>query len=357
VSEPIVASGLKLEPGRPLAPLTTLGLGGPAAQLVQADTRETVREALSLAERESWPVAILGGGSNLVIADAGFPGLVLRMATQGIELTREGERATLTAQAGESWDDLVALAVREELAGIECLSGIPGSVGATPIQNVGAYGQEVSDVIDAVEVLDRADDSLAWLSASECAFGYRDSHFKRDPSRYVVLAVRFSLRAGAAPTLRHGELTRTLAARSSTPTLRDVEQAVRSLRANKGMLIEPGWPRSVGSFFVNPLVDASEAERVQQHARTLGRDAADMPRYPATDGRVKLSAAWLIEQAGIRKGLQRGPVGVSTLHALALVHYGGGSTRDLLALATEIQQQVDSRFGIRLQIEPVRWGI
>ena len=349
--------GLTIEHARPLAPLTTLGLGGPAAHFIEADTRETLLAALALARREGWPVGILAGGSNLVVADAGFAGLVVRIATRGVVLEREGARATLTVEAGESWDDLVAFSVAEELSGIECMTGIPGSVGATPVQNVGAYGQEVSQVIDAVEVLDRIDDTVSWLSASECAFGYRDSCFKRDPSRYVVLAVRFSLRVAGAPTLRHAELSGLLSQRLVPPSLRDVQQAVRSLRAKKGMLIEPGWPRSVGSFFVNPLVSASSADQVEHAARALAfaTPSGEMPRFLASDGRVKLSAAWLIERAGIAKGLQRGPVGVSTLHALALVHYGGGTTSNLMALAAEIQQQVDRVFGIALQIEPVRW--
>lgn len=342
----------------PLAPLTTLGLGGAAAHFVEVSDRDTLREALRWARERELAVGLLGGGSNLVIGDAGFAGLVVRVATRGLELVRQGERATLIAQAGESWDDIVDLAVREELVGIECLTGIPGSVGATPIQNVGAYGQEVSEVIEAVEVLDTEDESIAWLPASACGFGYRTSRFKREPGRFVVLAVRLSLRSGGAPVLRYGELARALSARSAAPSLRDVQQAVRALRASKGMLIEPGWQRSAGSFFVNPVVSDAEAERVCDLARASGliARAEEMPRFAAGSGSAKLAAGWLIEKSGISKGMQRGAVGVSTVHALALVHYHGGRTRDLMALASEIQQQVERTFGIALQIEPVCWN-
>jgi UDP-N-acetylmuramate dehydrogenase len=341
----------------PLAALTTLGLGGPAAHFVEATRREDLYEALAWARTRELPVGILGGGSNLVVGDAGFAGMVVRIATSGVELTRGDGHATLTAQAGESWDDLVSLAIQEDLVGIECLSGIPGSVGATPIQNVGAYGQEVSDVVQAVEVFDRELGSSSWLLANECEFGYRDSRFKRDPGRFVVLSVRFKLQQGQPQVPRYSELARTLAVRSHAPTLRDIQQAVRSLRANKGMLIEPGWQRSAGSFFTNPVVSVSEADRVEREARArdLLQDGEAMPRFAAPNDRVKLAAAWLIERSGIKKGLQRGPVGVSTQHALALVHYGGGSTRDLMALATEIQQHVVATFAVALNIEPVRW--
>jgi len=341
----------------PLAALTTLNLGGSAAYYVEVAQRDELHEALAWARARELAVGILGGGSNLIVGDAGFAGLVVRMATRGVELTRDEQSATLTVQAGESWDDLVSLAVDEGLSGIECLSGIPGSVGATPIQNVGAYGQEVSDVVLAVEVLERSTGLTSWLPASECEFGYRASRFKRDPTRFVVLAVRFVLPQGAPQVPRYSELARTLAVRSAAPTLRDIQQAVRSLRANKGMLIEPGWQRSAGSFFTNPIVSADDAARVEREARAQDLLVAGetMPRFAASNDRVKLAAAWLIERSGIKKGLQRGPVGISTQHALALVHYGGGTTRDLLSLATEIQQQVHATFAISLEIEPVRW--
>jgi UDP-N-acetylmuramate dehydrogenase len=351
---------LSPERSRPLAPLTTLGLGGPASHFVEVCERDTLLEALQFARARQLEVGILAGGSNLVIGDAGFAGLVLRMATQGLTLSQHDERVLLTAQAGECWDELVQRSVDEGLAGIECLTGIPGSAGATPIQNVGAYGQEVSDVIDAVEVVDRASGQISWLSASACRFGYRDSLFKREPGRFVVLAVRYVLRRGEPAVPRYGELSRALGTspHGARPSLRDVQAAVRALRSAKGMLIEPGWPRSAGSFFMNPLVTQHDADRIANVAVATKRiaRARDMPRFVAADGRYKLAAGWLIEQSGIAKGLTRGPVGISPRHALALVHHGGGTTRALMTLADEIRRQVDDTFGVTLQIEPVRWG-
>jgi UDP-N-acetylmuramate dehydrogenase len=343
--------------GRTLAPLTTLGLGGPAAFFVEARERDDVSAAIALAAARAVPLAVLGGGSNLLIADHGFPGLVVQIATQGVAIARAGEDAIVTAQAGESWDALVARAVDEDLAGIECLTGIPGAVGATPIQNVGAYGQEVAQVIEAVEVLDRRSGVIAWISADACGFGYRDSRFKQEPDRFVVLAVRFKLRIGGAASVQYAELARVLDVRTATPDLRTVAQAVRALRAGKGMLIEPGWTPSAGSFFTNPIVsvDALADVIARGCARGAIAGASELPQYPLADGRVKLAAGFLIERSGIVKGMRRGPVGVSEKHALALVHHGGGSTAALLALAAEIQAQVADQFGVRLAIEPVRW--
>lgn len=350
---------LALEHGRPLAPLTTLGLGGPARHFVEVRERATLFEALRWAEQAGERVAILGGGSNLVVSDAGFPGLVLRMATRGIELVRASDTATLTVEAGESWDELVALTLQEDLAGFECLTGIPGSVGATPIQNVGAYGQEVSDTLEAVEVLERATHKTYWLPSADCAFGYRMSRFKAEPERFVVLAVRFRLRPGGAPTLRYPELQRALSAKA-TPSLREVADTVRALRRSKSMVLDPGDEnaRSAGSFFMNPIVSTAEAERVRQLAvkRGVVASASEVPTFSAGEGLVKLAAGWLIERAGISKGLRRGAVGVSTKHALALVHHGGGSTAELLALADEVRARVYDAFGVSLEIEPVRWG-
>lgn len=349
-------TGPSLAHGQPLAPLTTLGLGGPAREFVAASTRAELLAAVRDADARKLRVGVLGGGSNVVVADQGFDGRVVQVATRGISREHESGFELLTVQAGESWDELVALSVREGLAGMECLTGIPGTTGATPIQNVGAYGQEVSEVIAAVELLDRTTDRVSWLSAAECGFGYRQSRFKREPERWLVLAVRFRLRPGGAPTVRYAELSRALAAGAHAPSLRAVAETVRALRASKGMLIGPEYPRSVGSFFLNPVVEASEAERVVdvalQHGLVTTRE--EVPRYAADQG-VKLAAAWLVERAGIAKGLRRGAVGVSPHHALALVHHGGGTTRELLALAGEIQARVKSVFGVQLSLEPVRW--
>jgi UDP-N-acetylmuramate dehydrogenase len=332
-----------MEQGRSLAALTTLRLGGPAQYLVAARDRSELLEALAWARAKGTSLRVMGGGSNLIIADEGVSGLVLRIETRGIALAIEGAHALLTVQAGERWDDVVSLAIDEGLAGIECLTGIPGSTGATPIQNVGAYGQEVSEVIDAVEVLERATGVIRWLTPEQCEFGYRASRFKRT-SELIVLAVRLKLRRDGVPTIRYPELKRAL---SGAADLREVQRCVRALRASKGMLIDQSFVPSAGSFFMNPVLSPAEAESVVARA-------PEMPQFAAKEG-VKLSAAWLIERAGIGKGTRRGNVGVSDKHSLALVNYGG-TTSELLTLADEIRARVQATFGVRLQIEPVRWA-
>jgi UDP-N-acetylmuramate dehydrogenase len=350
---------LTIRDGVPLAPLTTLELGGPARHLVEAGDDDTVIAALRWADARGLPALILGGGSNVVIADAGFDGLVIHITTRGRHFNGDG---TVTAAAGEPWDELVADTVARDLAGLECLSGIPGRVGATPIQNVGAYGQEVSECIRRVRVLERRSGQLLDLPPGDCAFAYRDSAFKRDPERFVVLGVTFALRAGGAPTLRYRELADALAGHvGSPPTLADARAAVLALRRRKSMVIVAGDPnrRSAGSFFMNPIVRADEAEAVAARAVALGAAAApgDMPRWPAPGGAVKLSAGWLIERAGIGKGLRRGAVGISTAHALALVHHGGGSAAALLEFAHDVRDAVQARFAITLTPEPTLIGM
>jgi UDP-N-acetylmuramate dehydrogenase len=359
VRERILRSvAIVIRDGVPLAPFTTLELGGPARHFVEAADEGAIIEALRWAEDRKLPVAIVGGGSNLVVSDAGFDGLVVRIATRGLRFETSGGDATVTAAAGEPWDALVAEAVGRGLGGVECLSGIPGLVGATPIQNVGAYGQEVAETIRSVRILERGVWQTRELSPDECGFGYRDSSFKREPARFVVLAVTFGL-SRRVPLLRYRELAETLAKASdggAHPTVADVRAAVLALRAGKSMLVNAGDPnrRSVGSFFMNPILPAEEAEAVAARA---GDDGLRMPHWPASDGRVKLSAGWLIERAGIGKGLRRGPIGVSSAHALALVHHGGGTTAALLALAREIGQAVRSRFGVTLVPEPTFVGV
>ncbi len=316
-----------------LRALTTLGLGGPAERFVRANDRSELLEALAE------PARVLGGGSNLVVADEGVSGLVVQVATRGIALALDGKHGLLTVQAGEPWDDVVSLAIDEGLAGIECLTGIPGSTGATPIQNVGAYGQEVAEVIDEVEVLERASGAVRWLPARACGFGYRNSRFKGQ-SDFVVLAVRLRLRRDGVPTLRYPEVQRAVGEKAS---LREVAQAVRSLRASKGMLIDESFVPSAGSFFTNPIVSHEQAAQV-----------VGAPQFPSERG-VKLSAAWLIEHAGFAKGTRRGNVGISPKHSLALVNLGGGTTKELLAFADEIQRGVFAEFNVRLEPEPVRW--
>jgi UDP-N-acetylmuramate dehydrogenase len=288
------------------------------------------------------------------------PGLVLALATRGVQVQREGETVLVSVEAGEPWDALVARTVDESWAGIECLSGIPGLTGATPIQNVGAYGQDVSETIASVRVLDRRDGEVHTLAPESCGFAYRDSAFKHDPTRWIVLDVELALRTRAPARARYPELQRALAGHAA-PTVIDVRAAVLGLRRAKSMVIDPADEnrRSVGSFFTNPLVDDARADQVVAIAleRGLARDATDVPRFTASAGTSKLAAAWLIERAGFVKGERRGPVGISSRHALALVHHGGGTTRELLAFAREIADRVQERFGVALRPEPTLLGI
>jgi UDP-N-acetylmuramate dehydrogenase len=343
----------------PLAPLTTLHLGGPARFFAQAPDEDALTEALAFADRRGLPLFVLGGGSNLVVADDGFPGLVVQMTGRGVAFRPEGDRVLCEAAAGEPWDGVVSQAVARGLAGLECLSGIPGSTGATPIQNVGAYGQEVADTVASVRALDRQTGALVDLLPADCGFSYRDSAFKRSPQRHVVLGVSFALRPGGPPTVRYAELARALAS-APAADLVAVRTTVLALRRSKSMVIDPTDPnrRSVGSFFTNPIVPAVKADQLAERAVGQGLIAApaELPRFPAPAGQVKLPAAWLIERAGFHKGLARGSVGLSSAHALALVHHGGGRSADLLALAREIRAGVQQRFDVWLAPEPVVLG-
>lgn len=327
---------------------------------MEATDSATVVEVLRWAERQALPVRVLGGGSNLVVADRGVEGVVVRLALRGIDVRRNGEHVLVEAAAGEPWDPFVECAVAEGWAGVECLSGIPGTVGATPIQNVGAYGQEVAEVVESVSVLDRGSRTVRRVPSAACGFGYRTSVFRREADRVVVLAVTFRLRAGGSPAIRYGELEARLGGRAPRPGLGDVRSAVLDLRRAKSMVLEDDDPnrRSVGSFFVNPVLEAEAADRVVRRAVETGAAASEgaVPTFLTTDGRVKIPAAWLIEAAGFRKGTRRGAVGLSTAHALALVHHGGGSTRELLALAGDIRRAVHERFDVTLEPEPVVWG-
>lgn len=351
---------MRFEHDVPLAPCTTFELGGRARYLVRAQDEATVIEALRFAQQKHLPVMILGGGSNIVVSDQGFEGVVIAMAQRGVTLSLRGASAQLTAMAGEPWDELVAMSVARDLSGLECLSGIPGLVGATPIQNVGAYGQEVADTISAVRVLDRQTLRVLELEPASCGFRYRDSGFKREPERFVVLAVCFALRVGGEPTLGYTELERALRTRSNAPTLGEVRAAVLELRRSKSMTIEAGDEnrRSAGSFFTNPVVSVEDSERLVRRLLHDGLIANpdELPRFAAEEGRVKLAAGWLIERAGLSKGLRRGAVGLSSRHALALVHHGGGSSKELVAFAREIRDQVRTRLGVELTPEPVFWG-
>ncbi|MBV9799011.1 MAG: UDP-N-acetylmuramate dehydrogenase [Solirubrobacterales bacterium] len=344
-----------------LSGMTTLRVGGPARRMLDASVEEEVVEAVSGADAAGESLLVMAGGSNLVIADAGFPGTVARIATSGIAARSEDDRVRFDVAAGETWDELVARCVADELAGIECLSGIPGSVGATPIQNVGAYGQEVSETIASVRTYDRRAGAVAERSPAQCAFGYRSSAFKGS-DRHVVLAVSLVLeRSAAARPIRYAELARTLGVElGSRPPATDVREAVLALRRRKGMVIDPDDPDSVsaGSFFVNPILStAGFAALTRRAAERLGEGSPPPPGWPEADGHVKTSAAWLIERAGFHRGYGGGRAGISQKHTLAIVNRGGATTSELIAVARELRRGVAEAFGVTLQVEPTLVGV
>ena len=344
-----------------LADLTTLRLGGPAGRLVEARTEVDVVAAVRAADAAGEPLLVLAGGSNVVIADEGFPGVVVLMATRGTQRRDADGRALLDVQAGEPWDPFVARCVADGLAGVECLSGIPGSVGATPIQNVGAYGQEVADTIAAVRVLDRRTGVVVELDAADCGFSYRSSVFKRTPGRWVVLAVRFALPVSERSLpLRYGELARSLGVEAGgTAPLGDVREAVLALRRGKGMVLDPDDPDSVsaGSFFTNPILAPEDFARLEERVRERLGPEAHVPRWPEPDGAIKTSAAWLIEHAGFTKGHgDPATIAISAKHTLALTNRGAGTTALLVALAREVAAGVREAFGVELHPEPVFVG-
>ncbi len=345
----------------PLAPFTTLGIGGPARFFAEAATEDEVKAALAFAEAKSLPVFLLGDGSNLLVADEGFPGLVLRVAVKGIHNRAVGDKVEVTAGAGENWDRFVDVCVARGLAGVECLSGIPGLVGGTPVQNVGAYGQEVSQTIVRVRAWDREAGWAVELTNADCGFAYRTSIFNTTArEKYVVLAVTFALTPGGSPCVRYADLKNYFVGRDDAPTLNQVRDAVRAIRAQKAMLLSPGDPdsRSAGSFFKNPLVDAAGLRAIEDTARERGLLPRDknVPAYPQPDGRFKVAAAWLIENAGFSKGHQRGRVAISSRHTLALTNRGGATAREFLDMMREIQAGVRDCFGVELYPEPVFVG-
>ena len=340
-----------------LSRYTTLRLGGPAARLVEARTDQEVVAAVREATSTGEPLLVLAGGSNLVVADAGFPGVVVRIATRGTHV----EGGVAHVAAGEPWDPFVAACVGSGLAGVECLSGIPGSVGATPIQNVGAYGQEVSETVTAVRALDRLTGEIEDLRPADCGFAYRSSAFKREPGRWVVLGVTFGLTPGErSRPIRYAELARALGVEvGATAPLADVRAAVLELRRSKGMVLDPGDPdtSSAGSFFTNPILAPDAfADLEARVAERVGGDVV-LPAFPEPGGRVKTSAAWLIERAGFTRGHgDRDGIAISTKHVLALRNGGAGTTAELVALAREIAGGVHDAFGIWLVPEPVFVG-
>ena len=344
----------------PLAPLTSMGLGGRARYLASCQCVEEIRDYLAWGKRTGQRLQVLGGGSNTIFPDTGFDGLVLKIELRGIHFEAKEEWVEVTAGAGEDWDGLVQQCIARGLSGIECLSGIPGLVGATPIQNVGAYGQEVGDTLTRVEALDRESLEIVEFSNEDCCFSYRQSCFKTTHTqRYIITAVSYRLPRDGQPQLRYPELRRFVAENvelerldRGAARLGAVREAVLHLRRQKSMVLDPTDPnaRSAGSFFLNPILTEKEFTAFEQRWKAAGNEDA-LPGFSTPEG-IKVPAAWLVEQAGFPRGFRRGGVGISARHALALIN-GGGTTRELLELATEIQGRVDERFGLRLEIEPV----
>jgi UDP-N-acetylmuramate dehydrogenase len=339
-----------------LAPYTTFAIGGPARWFAEASTEDDITEAVRFAGDRNLSLFVLGGGSNLLVADEGFSGLVLRIALKGIETAEEGASTLFHVAAGEDWDSFVAFTVDRGFAGIESLSGIPGSVGGTPVQNVGAYGQEVAQTIARVRAYDREQGRWVELTSPECEFEYRRSLFNsagRD--RYIIARVDFRLSKSSEVALRYPDLKRYFAHRTTPPTPAEVRDAVRQIRHGKGMLLVPGESdcRSAGSFFKNPVVPLAQLEFLSWGS---GIEESEIPRFPASDGTVKVPAAWLLERAGFHKGYALGEAGISTRHTLALINRGQAQARDILALRDRIQETVESRFGIVLTPEPVWVG-
>jgi len=326
-----------------LSNFTTLGVGGPATKIIHAKTEEELIAAVKTADESKTPLLILGGGSNVLISDSGFTGTVIRVETSGNSFEIDAcSGGTLTVSAGADWDEFVAFTIEKGLANLESLSGIPGTVGGSPIQNIGAYGHEVSEVIARVRTFDRKSKEVKTFTASECDFSYRNSIFKSDSERYVILDVTFQLRIGEASLpIGYAELANELGvevgARVAIPKVRS---AVLKLRSAKGMLINEGI-NSAGSFFMNPILDKSAAEKLP----------SDAPRWPMNDGRVKTSAAWLMEHAGVSKGDQLAGAQISPKHVLALSNAGDATAKDLVELARIAQEKVRAKFGITLQTE------
>lgn len=349
---------MQMQENIPLAPFTTLQVGGAARFFAEANSPAEVEEAVRWAQANNAPLFVLGGGSNVVVSDSGWPGLVLKVGIAGIE-RRSGEhdgKVLFDVGAGESWDRFVAQAVAAGCAGVECLSGIPGSVGGTPVQNVGAYGQDVSQTIESVEVFDCRDDLVRELCNEACGFAYRSSIFNTtERGRFIILRVTYALAPGGAPHLEYGDLKRHFAGRETRPNLAETREAVRHIRALKGMLIVPGDPdcRSAGSFFKNPVVSEEQHRDLERRAAERG---LTLPSYPALEKAKKVSAAWLVEKSGFARGYGFGHAGISNKHALAIVNRGGAAAAEVLALKEQIQQRVEEIWGVRLEPEPVFVG-
>ena len=339
-----------------LAPYTTLRVGGPARYFAEARSEEEIIDALAYAREHGLEVFVLGGGSNLVVSDAGWPGLVLKITIDGIRASEQNGKRLFTAGAGEDWDGLVAYAVEQNCAGIECMSGIPGTVGGTPVQNVGAYGQEVAETITQVRVIDTPSGEARYMTNAECGFAYRTSIFNTaEKSRYIVTQVSYALTPGGAPRIAYADLKKYFATAVSTPTLSQVREAVRSIRASKAMLIVPNDDDccSAGSFFKNPIISTAEYARIAALPVCCKQNP---PSYPAPEGQVKVSAAWLVERSGFHKGYTEGRVGISRKHSLAIVNRGGATASEIAQFKTKVQDGVQKVFGLQLHPEPVFVG-
>jgi len=340
---------MHIEEWVPLAEYTTLGIGGPARWFVKAADEATAVEAVRFARDRRAPLFVLGGGSNVLVSDEGFPGVVLHIAVQGV--AQEGN--VFRVGAGGAWDGFVSLAIERGFGGIECLAGIPGTVGGTPVQNVGAYGQEVSGTIVSVRVLDTHTLGYADLPAAACGFSYRQSIFNTSyRGRFVVTRVDYRLRSQANPVLQYPDLKKHFLGRKEAPTLAEAAAAVRAIRHGKGMLLVEGEAdcRSAGSFFKNPVVGKERYEALVAQAR------GPVPSFPGAGTLLKIPAAWLVEQAGFGKGYALGKAGISTRHTLALINRGGATAAEMVALRDLIVATVEKKFGIELKPEPVWVG-
>ena len=352
----VISSSVQILENIPLAPYTTLKVGGPARYFVEAHSENDILDALSYAHEHKLEFFVLGGGSNLVVADAGWLGLVLKVALAGIDVTNHNRKRVFVSGAGEDWDGLVAFSVKEGCAGIECMSGIPGTVGGTPVQNVGAYGQEVAETITSVRVIDTTTGDTRELTSAECGFAYRTSIFNSsEKGRYIVTQVSFALTPDGTPRVEYADLRRYFGSSQSAPNLQQVREAVRSIRASKGMLITPDDDdcRSAGSFFKNPIVSVAEYDRIA--ALPASREQKP-PQFTAPNGNVKISAAWLVERSGFSKGYAAGRVGISRKHSLAIVNRGGASAAEIVSLKNKVQEGVLNTFGVQLHPEPVFVG-
>ncbi len=348
---------LEIRENVPLAPYTTLGVGGPARLFAEVRDENDLQAAVRRAGEEGLPIFVLGGGSNLLVSDAGFPGMVIHMVRRGIVMHSGRTHTTFTAAAGEPWDALVARAVAEDCAGLECLSGIPGTVGGTPVQNVGAYGQEVSETVTQVRAFELASGEVREFTGLECEFAYRSSRFNtHDQGRFAILSVSFALHPRTWPRLRYPDIRRHFEGSNQRPTLQQVREAVLQIRRSKAMLHEEGEEdsRSAGSFFKNPVLSKTKYQELANKAAERGLEPP--PAYPATPGAVKVAAAWLVEQAGTSRGFSLGRAGISNQHALAIVNRGGATAAEIIALKDLVQQRVRDAFGVELTPEPVFLG-